>query len=97
LWLYALETRRGDCSEEQSKAEEKKKRIVRYQTVKDRLGSPAPPAAGETSAAAAESAHRLSLLAGFTIPRVVSPIPKCYFKSFESLPPTLEDCVIKKP
>jgi hypothetical protein len=97
LWLYAPETGRGDCSEEQSKAEEKKKRFVRYQTVKDRLGSPASPAAGETSAAAAESAHRLSLLAGYTIPRVVSPIPKCYFETFESLPPTLEDCVIKTP
>jgi hypothetical protein len=30
-------------------------------------------------------------------PRVVSPILKCYFESFEPLPPTLEDCVIKTP
>jgi hypothetical protein len=52
--------------------------------MKDRLGSPAPPAAGETSAVAAESAQRLSRLADYTIPRVVSPIPKCYFESFES-------------
>ncbi len=76
------ETGRGERSEEQSEDEEDKKQIVRYQTVKDRLGSPAPLAAGATSAAAAESAHRLSLLAGYTIPRVVSPMPKCYFESF---------------
>jgi hypothetical protein len=43
------------------------------------------------------SGHRLSLLAGYTIPRVVSPIRKCYLESFEPQPPTLEDCVIKKP
>ena len=67
------------------------------QTVKNRLGSPAPPAARETSTAAVESAQRLSHLSGYTMPRVVSPIPKCYFETFESLPPTLEDCVIKTP
>jgi hypothetical protein len=50
------------------------------QTVKNRLGSPAPPAARETSTAAVESAQRLSNLSGYTMPRVVSPIP------FESLP-----------
>jgi hypothetical protein len=36
-------------------------------------------------------------LAGYTIPRVVSPIPKSFFESFESLPPTLENCVIRIP
>ncbi len=70
---------------------------MRYQTVKDRLGNPAPPAAGETSAAAADGAQRLGRLAGYTIPRIVSPIPKCFFESFESLPPTLENCVIRTP
>ncbi len=88
------ETGRREHSEEQSEDEEDKKRIVRYQTVKERLGSPAPPAAGETSAAAAENTHRLSLLAGYTIPGAVSPIPKCYF---ESLPKTLDGCIIRAP
>jgi hypothetical protein len=59
-------------------------------------GQPLPAAGEETSAAAAESAHRLTRLAGYTIPRVVSPIPRCYFESFESFP-TLEDCIIKIP
>jgi hypothetical protein len=29
--------------------------------------------------------------------RVVSPIPKSFFESFESLPPTLENCAIRVP
>ncbi len=80
-----METGRGEHSKEQT--EEDKKRIVRYKTLKERLGSPAPAAAGETSAAVAEGAHQLSRLASYTIPRAVSPIPK---SCFESLPSTLD-------
>jgi len=90
------ETGRGEHSAEQSESEKDKKREVRCRTMKERLGSPVPPAAGETSAAAG-GAHKLSRLAGYTIPRVVSPISKCYFESFESLPPTLEGCIIRCP
>jgi hypothetical protein len=35
------------------------KRIVRERHIKERLGKPAPPAAGETSAAAADKAERV--------------------------------------
>ncbi len=90
------------------------KRIVRERHIEDRLGKPAPPAAGETSAAVADkaeqvcrsgkpappaagetsmavadSAERLCRLAGYKIPRRVSPIRKCYLESFETLPTTL--------
>jgi hypothetical protein len=37
-------------------------------------------------------ASRLILLAGYTIPRAVSPIAKCYA---ESLPAMLEECIIR--
>jgi hypothetical protein len=46
-----------------------------------RPGKPAPPAAGETSAAVADSAERLCRLAGYKIPRRVSPICKCYLET----------------
>ncbi len=91
------ETGRGEHSEERSEDERSRMRTVRYQTVKDRLGNPAPPTAGETSAAAADGAQRLCWLAGYTMPRVVSPIRKCFFESFEILPPTLESCIIRVP
>ncbi len=67
---------------------------MRDRTLKERLGSPAPPAAGDTSAAVAVGAHRLSRLAGYTIPRAVSPIPMSYI---ETLPSTLDGCIIKVP
>ncbi len=91
------ETGREERSEEQSESEKDKKREVRCWTMKERLGGPVPPAAGETSAAAAGGAHKLSRQAGYTIPRVVSPLQKCYFESFESLSPTLEGCIIRCP
>ncbi len=68
------ETPEADLTEtgqwERSEDKKSKKRIVRYQTLQDRLGNPAPPAAGDTSAAVADGAQRLSRLAGYTIPRV---------------------------
>ncbi len=70
---------------------------MRERHVKDRLGKPAPPAAGETSAAAGDSAERLCRLAGYKIPRLVSPIRKCFFESFETLPTTMENCIIRAP
>jgi hypothetical protein len=69
-----MEEGRGERNREQS--EESVKRIVRNRTLKERLGKAALPAAGETSATVATGAHRLSLLAGYTIPRAVSPIAK---------------------
>ncbi len=62
-----------------------------------RLGKPAPPAAGETSEAVADSAERLRRLAGYKIPRLVSPIRKCYLESFETLPTPMEDCIVRAP
>ncbi len=58
---------------------------------------PAPPAAGETSAAAADNAEWLCRLAGYKIPRCVSPIRKCYLESFETLPTTLDGCIVRAP
>jgi hypothetical protein len=96
------ETGGGERSEERSKDERSEderseKRIVRERHVKDRLGNPAPPAAGENSAAAVDGAERLCRLAGYTIPRLVSPIRKCFFESFETLPSTMENCAIRAP
>jgi hypothetical protein len=62
-----------------------------------RPGKPAPPAAGETSAAAADNAERLCQLAGYKIPRLVSPIRKCYLESFKTLPITLDGCIVRDP
>jgi hypothetical protein len=62
-----------------------------------RPGKPAPPAAGETSAAAAVSAERLCRMAGYKIPRRVSPIHKCYLESFETLPMPLDGCIVRAP
>jgi hypothetical protein len=91
------ETGREERSVERSEDERSERRIVREWHVKDRLGNPAPPAAGETSASAADGAERLCRLAGYTIPRLVSPIWKCSFESFETLPSTLENCAIRAP
>jgi hypothetical protein len=91
------ETGRGEHSEERSEEKRSEKRIVREQYVKDRLGNPAPPAAGETSAAAADGPQRLCRLAGYTIPRLVSPIRKCFFETFETMSSTLENCAIRAP
>jgi hypothetical protein len=60
-------------------------------------GKAAPPAAGETSAAAVDSAERLCRRAGYKIPRHVSPIRKCYLESLETLPTTLDDCIVRAP
>ncbi len=62
-----------------------------------RPGKPAPPAAGETSAAAADSAERLCRMAGYKIPRRVSPVRKCYLESFETLPIPLDGCIVRAP
>jgi hypothetical protein len=64
-----------------------------------RPGKPALPAAGETSAAAADAAKRLSKLAGYNykIPRRVSPIRKCYLENFQTLPATLDGCIVRAP
>ncbi len=62
-----------------------------------RPGEPAPPAAGETSAAAADAAERLSKIAGYKIPRRISPIRKCYLENFQALPTTLDGCIIRAP
>jgi hypothetical protein len=91
------ETGLEERSVERSEDERSERRIVREWHVKDRLGNPAPPAAGETSASAADGAERLCRLAGYTIPRLVSPIWKCSFESFETLPSTLENCAIRAP
>jgi hypothetical protein len=37
----------------------------------------------------------LCWLAGYKIPRLVSPIRKCYLESFETLPTTLDDCIVR--
>jgi hypothetical protein len=62
---------------------------------------PALPAAGETSAAAADTAERLSKLAGYRcsykIPRLVSPIRESYLENFQALPEILDGCVIRAP
>ncbi len=81
------EDRQGEDSDGSSKRGEK--RIVRERN----LGDKVPPAAGETRGALAGTS-RLSLLAGYTIPRAVSPIAKCYD---ESLPAMLEECIIRFP
>ncbi len=62
-----------------------------------RPGEPPPPAAGETSAAAADAAERLSKIAGYKIPRRISPIRKCYLENFKALPTTLDGCIIRAP
>jgi hypothetical protein len=62
-----------------------------------RPGKPAPPAAGETSAAAANAAERLCKIAGYKIPRRISPIRKCYLENFQALPATLDGCIVKTP
>ncbi len=55
-----------------------------------RPAKPALPAAGETSAAAAGAAERLSKIAGYRcgykIPRLVSPIREGYLENFQALP-----------
>ncbi len=62
-----------------------------------RPGKPALPAAGETSAAAADTAERLNKLAGYKIPRRISPIRKCYLQNFQALPATLDGCIVRTP
>ncbi len=62
-----------------------------------RPGKPALPAAEETSAAAADTAERLSKLAGYKIPRRISPIRKCYLENFQALPATLDGCIVRAP
>ena len=64
-----------------------------------RPDKPAPPAAGETSAAAADAAERLSKLAGYSykIPRRISPIRKCYLENFQALPTTMDGCITMAP
>jgi hypothetical protein len=85
------EDRQGEDRDGSSKRGEK--RIVPERNLQDRLGDKVPPAAGETRGALAGTS-RLSLLAGYTIPRAVSPIAKCYD---ESLPAMLEQCIIRFP
>ena len=62
-----------------------------------RPDKPAPPAAGETSAAAADAAERLCKIAGYKIPRRISPIRKCYLENFQALPATLDGCIVRAP
>ncbi len=66
-----------------------------------RPAKPALPAAGETSAAAADTAERLGKLAGYDcgykIPRLVSPIRESYLENFQALPKMLDGCIIKAP
>jgi hypothetical protein len=66
-----------------------------------RPAKPALPAAGETSAAAAGAAERLSKIAGYRcsykIPRLVSPIQEGYFENFQALPEILDGCIIRAP
>ncbi len=60
-----------------------------------RPGKPALPAAGETSAAVADTAERLSKLASYKIPRRISPIRKCCLENFQALPATLDGCIVR--
>ncbi len=62
-----------------------------------RPGKPAPPAAGETSAAAVDEAERLSKIADYNykIPRRISPIRKCYLQNFQALPTILDGCIVR--
>jgi hypothetical protein len=66
-----------------------------------RPAKPALPAAGETSAAAAGAAERLSKIAGYRcgykIPRLVSPIREGYLENFQALPEILDSCIIRAP
>ncbi len=62
-----------------------------------RPGKPALLAAGETSAAAADTAERLSKLAGYKILRRISSIRKCYLENFQALPATLDGCIVRAP
>jgi hypothetical protein len=62
-----------------------------------RPGKLAPPVAGETSVAAADTAERLCKMAGYKIPRRISPIRKCYLENFQSLPATLDGCIVRTP
>ncbi len=62
---------------------------------------PAPPAAGETSAAMAGAARQASEVSGsrssFKIPRLISPIQGGYLENFQALPGVLDDCIIRAP
>ncbi len=64
-----------------------------------RPGKPALLAAGETSAAAADAAEQLSKIAGYNykIQRRISPIRKCYLENFQTLPTTLDGCIVRAP
>jgi hypothetical protein len=66
-----------------------------------RPAKPALPADGETSAAAACAAERLSKIAGYRcgykIPRLVSPIREGYLENFQALPEILDGCIIRAP
>ncbi len=62
-----------------------------------RPAKPALPAAGETSAAAADTAERLCKLAGYKVPRLVSPIRESYLENFQALPEILDGCIIRAP
>jgi hypothetical protein len=58
-----------------------------------RPAKPALPTAGETSAAAADTAEQLSKLAGYSykVPRLISPIRESYLENF------LDGCIIRAP
>jgi hypothetical protein len=62
---------------------------------------PALPAAGETSAEAADAAERLSKIAGYRcsykIPRLISLIRESYLENFQALPEILDGCIIRAP
>ncbi len=60
-------------------------------------GKLTPSAAGGTSAAVAGAAERLSKIAGYKIPRLVSPIREGYFENFQALPEILDGCIIRAP
>jgi hypothetical protein len=64
-----------------------------------RPAKPALPAAGETSAAATDTAEWLSKLAGYSrkIPRLVSLIQESYLENFQALPEILDGCIIRAP
>ncbi len=78
-------------------AGETSKAVVDKPERSSRPGKPAPPAAGETSTAAADSAEQLCKMAGYKIPRRISPIRKCYLESFQALPTTLDGCIVRAP
>jgi hypothetical protein len=96
---------RASPSDPAAKADSRHRRLegpVRWRRVGlSRPAKPAPPAAGETSAAVADAVRQASggsgSRSGFKIPRLISPIQGGYLENFQALPGVLDDCIPQGP